>query len=608
MAQQGNQWQPGSKDIRSAEQILQSVSTELQNLHEGLIAQLSDEVNWLRAEKTRLQTEVEGLRAEFSELQGRRFESLSQHQIAQQQVWAKQLAQVLANHLQALMMQRLSQVVGSSQSGGLPAVATNSSNETAQKLLASFDSSFSSTFKTLQRELGSYESSLSQQLNRMHSMEQQGEAILETLIARLRQELQTDLVTKRSPVGGVVPSNGQSFRSNGPNVDAPVLDRAEIALASKQLQPPSSPPQSSFPPRQNNSPIQFPATPTPPSPPKQEMSQFKLGLGLVLISTLALSFHNVVVRIVGRNSTILGLFKLGGFIELNPGTSLLMLWMRMLVVLPLMIPVAMLIYPSVWRDLRKFATSRDRRPLWNVLVSGVSLFLSQILIYTAIGMVGPGAAVTLLFIYPIVTVPLAWLLFRDRPTPLRWVVVGIILLGVFLTALPKIKWETVASGGAEGVLIAISAGVAFAFYLLFMQLGFKKLHPVPVSLLQFSTIFLLSSVALLFNKSEPGQLGLYSLGVQVNQSGGFIFGGIVLGVLTLIGYLANNFGVRLMGAALASIVASSGPAVTALLGLLIINDQLEEVQFLGIFLVTFGVGLLSWERMRQQTNAPKPAK
>jgi drug/metabolite transporter (DMT)-like permease len=96
--------------------------------------------------------------------------------------------------------------------------------------------------------------------------------------------------------------------------------------------------------------------------------------------------------------------------------------------------------------------------------------------------------------------------------------------------------------------------------------------------------------------------------VHVNQSAGFILGGFVLGVLTLVGYLANNFGVRLMGASMASIVASSGPAVTALLGLLIINDQLKGIQFLGILLVTCGVGLLSWERMRQQASAPKIAK
>ena len=80
-------------------------------------------------------------------------------------------------------------------------------------------------------------------------------------------------------------------------------------------------------------------------------------------------------------------------------------------------------------------------------------------------------------------------------------------------------------------------------------------------------------------------------------------GGIILGGLTLIGYLSNNFGVRYMGAALASIVASSGPVVTALLAFLLINNPLQWVQIFGILLVTLGVGALSFERMQHQRQA-----
>jgi drug/metabolite transporter (DMT)-like permease len=275
----------------------------------------------------------------------------------------------------------------------------------------------------------------------------------------------------------------------------------------------------------------------------------------------------------------------------------------MLVVLPLMIPVAMFLYPPVWRDIKKFLASPDRGPILNVVGSGFFLFLSQILIYIAISQIGPGPAVTLLFMYPIVTVPLAWMLFGDRPTRLRWIVMVTILLGVALAA-PRLGTF---SGG--GVITAMIAGVSFAFYLIFMQLGFKKLHPVPVSLVQFSTIFVLSSVLLiLFGPSLPSLFGSKQ-GVQVDNTAGFFWGGIVLGALTLIGYLANNFGVRFMGAARASIIASSGPAITAILALLLIKDQLQAVQWLGIVLVTVGVAALSFERMQTQPAAPtKPSR
>jgi drug/metabolite transporter (DMT)-like permease len=222
-----------------------------------------------------------------------------------------------------------------------------------------------------------------------------------------------------------------------------------------------------------------------------------------------------------------------------------------------------------------------------------------VLIYIAIGKIGAGSAVTILFMYPIVTVPLAWFLFGDRPTPLRWGVMAVISLGVIFTALPNISWEKLASGGAAGVVIAAIAGVAFAMYLILMQLGFRKLHPVPVSLLQFFTIFVLSAIILILLGPDLGVL------VEADKRVGFIFGGILLGGLTLVGYLANNFGVRLMGAGLASIIASIGPVMTALLAWILIRDPLQGSQVFGIFLVTLGVGALSLERMKLQ---PKPKK
>jgi drug/metabolite transporter (DMT)-like permease len=299
---------------------------------------------------------------------------------------------------------------------------------------------------------------------------------------------------------------------------------------------------------------------------------------------------------------------LGGFIKLGLGNSLLILWFRMMVVLPLMALLAIVLYPNVWRDIKKFLLDPDRRGLMTVVGSGFFLFLSQVLIYIAIPQIGPGVAVTILFMYPIITVPLAWLFFGDRPTFLRVGVMCAISLGVILAAWPKI-FPAVNSGVASisgvGVGTAAASGIAFAFYLIFMQLGFQKLHPVPVSLVQFTTIFVLASVSLMLPLPE-------NLAVQVipDKRLGLIISGVVLGVLTLAGYLLNNFGVRFLGAARASIIASSGPVLTAVLAFLIIpsaQNALQPISILGIVLVTLGVFALSFERLLVQNKA-QPAK
>jgi drug/metabolite transporter (DMT)-like permease len=583
MGQLDDQSNTPTNATHTAEEILRAVTQDLKNLQQGLIVQLAQEVARLQAEKARLMTDIEKLQTHQKALQVRQIETLSQQQIAQQQLWAKQLAQVLANHLQALMLQRLNQIATANPSEPMSESARLSSSltgysENAQRLLASLDSTFNITFNTLQQELNSYQSTLSQQINRMHSLEQQGEAILDALVSRLREQLQLE-ATHRPPAP--FPSSPTPTAGNGHAAPMPVGNGVPPHARAHPL-PTSAP-----------VPISVPGTPLPlVSKLKERFSNLQLGLLFVLISTIALSIHNVAVKVIGRESTVLGLFKLGGFIQFNFGNSLLTLWLRMVVVLPLMIPVAMFLYPSVWRDIKRFLLSSDRRPIFNVVGSGLFLFLSQILIYIAISQIGPGPAVTILFMYPIVTVPLAWLLFGDHPTRLRWIVMGVILVGVAFVALAA---PNAAAFSGGGVLLAIAAGVSFAFYLIFMQLGFKKLHPVPVSLVQFSTIFCLSSVLLI--------LGGSALGVEVKNQGGFIVGGIILGALTLIGYLANNFGVRLMGAARASIIASSGPAVTAFLALLLIQQHLGAVQWLGIGLVTLGVSALSFERMQAQPPA-----
>lgn len=324
-----------------------------------------------------------------------------------------------------------------------------------------------------------------------------------------------------------------------------------------------------------------------------KLSKAKIGLWLILISTLALSIHNVIVRItIGQRVNLFGLFSIGGLIQPTIGNSLLVLWLRMLVVVPLMMGIAGWLYPPAWRDLQRLILQRDRRPLLHIIASGAFLFLSQVLIYIAIAQIGPGAAVTILFMYPLITVPLAWWLFHDRPTRLRIAVMSLILIGVVLTAIPSLGAAKI--GG--GVITAVLSGIAFALYLILMQLGFRSSHPVPVSVIQFLTVLVLSSMSL----SLP-----ISLGVSIVPAAriGFFGGGLVLGVFTLVGYLANNFGVRYMGAAQASIIASSGPVLTAVLAALIIRTKLDWIQIVGILLVTIGVTALSFERMRKPKSA-----
>ncbi len=606
----------GTNRSQSADEILQNITTDLRTLQQDLVIQLTQDIGRLQTEKSRLITDIDHLKNQYELLQTQHQAALSRQQVAQQQLLAKHLAQALAAHIQKLFNQQSapqgSYVANISNLEGTSAVSlpTTASleqyNGRATQLLSSLDTTLNSTLQSLEQDLETYESSLSQQLSRMHSLEKQGETILEALVNRLNQQLQTEIDRTHSqtlPAQGAASQNGYAAAmADNPRTTQeaapesfgqPIVDRAASYQESQ-----SSAAVSGQPPMANQ-PLMRSQPKKPATPPLQASSSvLNRGMILILISTIALSLHNVVVGLIGFGGNIFGQFPFDDLIRLNLQNAVLVLSLRMLIVVPSLALVASYLYPPVWQDIQSIFKSRRFSLLTPVIGSAFFLFLSQILIYMAIPMIGPGVAVTILFMYPLVTVPMAWLLFGDRPTWLRTVVMFAIVAGVVLASLPKLVLSDQAS--PVGIVTAVCSGVAFAFYLLLMQISFRKLHPVPVSLIQFSSIFLFAS---LFTILIPGN-------VDSANVPGLIGAIVILGLLTLVGYLLNNFGVRLMGAARASIIASSGPIVTALLAYFIsptAEAELTTIQILGIVLVTLAVAGLSFERMLVTKPKPKNA-
>ena len=583
---------PPTSNQMVSEQLLAEIKQNLQTFQQDLVGQLTADVGRLQAEKVELLTAINELKREQQVLQTQQQSSLSQQQIAQQKIWAKQLAEALATRLYVLLAQKIDQTgvqttafYGSPPTMGQPvlgvshptqsppALLPTSSTPATQQALSVLNTKLNSALGSLQQDLGQVNSPLINKISQAGSAESQGEVLLDQLVTRLRTQLRDDPGRPHAP---------QALADS-----SPPPERLEVP-------PPPPAPKS--------------ATPFVQRWAEQlNLSHFQLGLILVLFSTLALSLHNVAVGVIGAESRLFGVFPpMGGVINLRSlDSSLVLLWLRMLIVVPLMAGIARFLYPPAWSKIKDFFQSRDRKMLGTVIGSGGFLFLSQILIYIAIGSVGPGVAVTLLFMYPIVTVPLAWIFFQDRPTPLRWFVLTGVFFGIVLAAdLDLSNFQTNGNASLVGIGIALLSGLFFAFYLISMQLSFQKLHPVPVSVIQFFTIFVLTSFSLIIRPADSAK-------TMITSTGGLCAGALILGALTLLGYLFNNFGIRYMGAARASIIASSGPALTAFLGWWMMPNtprfQLESIQWIGILLVTLCVASLSLERLFMQQPKPTPA-
>jgi hypothetical protein len=211
-----------------SQQIVQTVATEMKELRTSLTAALHTDIQALRQEQQALLTEIKQLEARRQYHQ-----SLAQQQSHQQKVigeFLQALMSRLESHLTTNVTENfanletrvLNSVLLAATSGSeLSTQVTSTAGELTvgegqqaighgelplltpaqrleqmrllqiqcDRLLMSLDSNLQVVFEALQRNLKSYQESLSQGLERMHTLGQQGEAMFAALVNHLAAEL-----------------------------------------------------------------------------------------------------------------------------------------------------------------------------------------------------------------------------------------------------------------------------------------------------------------------------------------------------------------------------------------------------------------------------------
>ncbi|MEB3251942.1 MAG: EamA family transporter [Cyanobacteriota bacterium] len=530
----------------AAEAALQSLTQALTSLRQGLVTELTEEIEALQRHRQALMRDVEQLEGQLSQLQASYGQGLSQQQQAQQEAWARHLALALATHLQSHLQPYQGQAAPNQ---GSTLQATEALRAASQGL-ANLDGALHRTLQTLQQDLFSYQSSISQQVSRMHSLEQQGEVILEALVGRLSQELQSKLLRPRPPAV-VAPRSPEP----SPTLPAPAAPAIAQAPSYRQANP-------------------------------------WWGLGLALIVVLALSAQNLLVGWVANGGQWLGRVSLPPLLPLTLTDAVLLLWLRLLLVVPLLALLAPRLQPNLRADLNTLLT-KPSPTLGRVLIGGVFLGLSQVLLYRAIAELGPGLAVTLLFTYPLVALPLSWWGQRERPSPLRLVALLALAMGLVFAALPDLLGLTSRGSSAWGLAIALVAATAFGLHWLTLKLSLQQLPLATITLVQFFTVFGLTSLTLMV-------IALGGLGPGLPNHPAGIYGvGLGLGLLTLMGYLANHYAQRFNQRTWLSVLTATIPLVTASLSYVFFPGGpyvLQFIQWVGVVLVSLGGASLPLDR------------
>ncbi|MTJ08563.1 EamA family transporter, partial [Anabaena sp. UHCC 0204] len=339
-------------------------------------------------------------------------------------------------------------------------------------------------------------------------------------------------------------------------------------------------------------------------------SELQIGFFLIALSTVVSSLYNVAIKAIFYTaSNSLGGLSTQQLILPTLGNIFLILMLRLLVVVPLMLLLSPILHPPIWEDLENLFASlranatpsqkKTKQVLFLSVISGCFLFLSQVLIYVAIGEVTTGMAIALFFIYPVLSVFLSWFLFRERPNFLATGAIAAIFCGELLI----LGSESVGVKNTSlGSTTALMSGLAFAIYVILTRVCATKLklHPVSLTLINFTTMLLLSFLCLII--PLPGNSGLV---INASNALELVLSAFILGVLTLCGYLFNNFGIRKLGAPLSSIIGATVPILTVIFAGLMLQESLNMIQIIGVLFVTVGAASISWKKTPQPSQPSK---
>ena len=358
-------------------------------------------------------------------------------------------------------------------------------------------------------------------------------------------------------------------------------------------------------------------TPQQPATPRQQRSrtspnwsQLQIGFLLICLSTVVSSLYNVAIKaIFFTASNPLGGLPTQQLIFPTLGNIFLILMLRLLVVVPLMLLLSPILHPPIWQELENLFASlranatpvqnKTKQALFLSVISGCLLFLSQVFIYIAIGEVTTGMAIALFFIYPVMSVFLSWFLFQERP---NLIVTGA-MAAIFCGELLVLGSQSVGVNNSSlGSTTAILSGIAFAIYVILTRICATKLklHPVSLTLINFTTMLLLSFICLII--PLPSNLGLAISSSNILE---LVLSAFILGVLTLCGYLFNNFGIRKLGSPFSALIGATVPILTVIFAGVMLQESLDIAQVIGVILVTVGAASISWKKTPNQLQPSK---
>ena len=201
--------------------------------------------------------------------------------------------------------------------------------------------------------------------------------------------------------------------------------------------------------------------------------------------------------------------------------------------------------------------------------------------FTALRYASAGLVSLLLYLYPVFVAVLSAIVWRERMTAGKGLVLLLALVGTALTAGP-------AGGQTPGVLLAVAAAAIYSVYIIVGAQVMKSVTAVQSSVVIFGSAAAVFGALMAVNGPHP----------PMTVSGWAAIAAIVL-IATIVAVVAFLAGLERIGPTNAAMFSTLEPVVTVSLAVLLLGETLKPLTLLGGGLILAAVLLLTGGELRR---------
>lgn len=241
-----------------------------------------------------------------------------------------------------------------------------------------------------------------------------------------------------------------------------------------------------------------------------------------------------------------------------------------------------LLFVLVWLALRPHGSGLASRKLWFwSTIAGLGVAGNFAFYFVSIAQSSVAVAATLMYCAPVFVYLVSFAFKLERPTPLKWAAIGMVMLGiVLLTGIYNIGTSGVTLVGAGAGLLS---GLSYAIFIFGFKYAAPHGSPQAILVVAFAAL-----VAVFIWLVEANQL----VAVLGSPSWALF---LLLGVLGAgVSFTLYIIGLHHTAPAVASVVAMVEPVSATLFGVAVLNESLDSLQIVGMGLILITVTVLTF--------------